>query len=322
MPTVMKSRGFTIAELAIAVAVLALLLFSAMVPFSAQVELRNVADTRRTMDSIREAIIGFAQANGRLPCPANGSIASGVANAGIEKFDGTSCVAAFGAFGVVPWATLGTPETDSWGRRFSYRVSPAFADAIFAPSPPNPPGTLLATWNSLKTAYVAPLAPPTYLPQNVSTPTSPGPANQTPQCDLTTAPTLSSFAICTLGDITVFTRSSPGTAATPLVAVVPAVIISHGKNGYGAWQSSGGQLTLPPAGSDEAANAAGNISTLTGSYPTWTFYSRTPTSAASGCVDPAPLGAGGPPFCEFDDIVATITTNALIARMVAAGKLP
>ncbi len=315
------SQGFTIAELAVAAAILSLLLFGAMVPFSAQVEIRNVADTRRTMDSIRDAIIGFAQANGRLPCPANGNIASAIAGAGIEQFDGTSCVAAFGAFGVVPWVTLGTPETDAWGRRFSYRVSPAFADAIFRPSPPNPPGTLLATWNTRAGAYTPPgPPPPTYLAQALSSPVSPG--NQTPACDLTIAPTQSSFSLCTLGDITVFTRSSPGTAAVPLVSVIPAVVISHGKNGYGAWQGSGIQVTLPPAGSDEAANAAGNITTATGSYSTWTFYSRTPTSAASGCADPAPPGGGGPPFCEFDDIVATITTNALIARLVAAGKLP
>lgn len=314
------SKGFTIAELAVAAAILALLLFGAMVPFSAQVQIRNVNETRRTMDSIKEAVIGFAQANGRLPCPANGNIASGLANAGIEQFNGTSCVATFGAFGVVPWATLGTPETDAWGRRFSYRVSPAFADAILAPSPPNPPGTLLATWNTRAAAYATPAPPPTYLPQTLSSPVSPG--NQAPACDLTIAPTQSSFSLCTLGDITVFTRSSPGIAAVPLVSAIPAVIISHGKNGYGAWQSSGGQIALPPVGSDEAANAAGNITTLTGSYPTWTFYSRTPSSAEAGCVDPAPPAAGGPPFCEFDDIVATISLNALIARIVAAGKLP
>jgi len=319
-PTLPKSRGFTIAELAIAIAVLALLLFSAMVPFSAQMDLRNVADTRRTMDSIREAIIGFTQANGRLPCPANGNIAFGSAGAGIEQFNGTSCVA---AFGVVPWATLGTPEVDAWGRRFSYRVSPAFADAILAPSPPNPVGTLLATWNTRQTGYAPPVG---YLPQPFpSAPLSPG--DQTAPCDLTTAPTQSSFALCTLGDITVFTRSSPGTAAVPLVAAIPAVIISHGKNGYGAWQSSGGQLALPPAGSDEAANAAGTTTPIgalpPGTYSTWLFYSRTPTSAAAGCADPTPFGAvGAAPFCEFDDIVLPISTNALVVRMVAAGKLP
>ncbi len=315
-----KSRGFTIAELAVAVAVLAVLLFSAMVPFSTQVELRNVAETRRTLDTIREAIIGFAQANGRLPCPADGNIAFGLANAGIEKFDGTNCVAALGggAFGVVPWATLGVSETDSWGRRISYRISPAFADAITQ-----------NTWQSRSTAV-----PATFTSQNTPAILSPG--DQNPTCPPSSLPAVapftvspvpaqSSFALCTLGDITVYTRSAPGPAAAPLVAVVPAIIISHGKNGFGAWQSNGIQLSFPgttPAASDERGNANGGA---TPAPPlTWAFFSRTPTSAESGCADPVPSAAGAPgtPLCEFDDIVVAISTNALMARMVAAGKLP
>ena len=315
-----KSRGFTIAELAVAVAVLAVLLFSAMVPFSTQVELRNFAETRRTLDTIREAIIGFAQANGRLPCPADGNIAFGLANAGIEKFDGTNCVAALGggAFGVVPWATLGVSETDSWGKRFSYRVSPAFADAITQ-----------NTWQSRSTAV-----PATFTSQNTPAILSPG--DQNPTCPPSSLPAVapftvspvpaqSSFALCTLGDITVYTRSGPGLAAAPLVSIVPAIVISHGKNGFGAWQASGIQLPFPanPAASDERVNANGGATAPTPGYLTWAFFSRTPTPSA-GCADPVPPAAGSSstPLCEFDDIVVTISTNALIARMIAAGKLP
>lgn len=32
--------------------------------------------------------------------------------------------------GVVPWATLGVNETDAWGHRYTYRVTPDFADGI------------------------------------------------------------------------------------------------------------------------------------------------------------------------------------------------
>ena len=215
-----RSKGFTLAELAVAVAIIALLLFGAMVPFSTQMDLRNVAETQRTMDSMKEAILGFALANGRLPCPADGNVAAGLPTAGLERFDGTNCVAASGsgAFGVVPWATLGTAETDAWGRRFAYRVSPAFADAVSR-----------TTWNTLAGAYTAPPPPPTYLPQQTSLPVSPGSQNLNSLCNLTTAPLQSSFALCTLGDITVYTRGSPGTQAIPTVAVAPAVIVSHGK---------------------------------------------------------------------------------------------
>jgi len=285
-----RSRGFTLAELAVAVAIIGLLLAGALIPFSTQIDVRNVADTQRAMESIREAVIGFAQASGRLPCPADGSIAAGLANAGTEQFNGTSCTA---SFGVVPWATLGAPETDAWGRRFSYRVSPAFADA-----------STTSTW---------------------ATATPASPANQSQPCAPTPLPTApTTFALCSLGDIAVFTRGST-TAAVPMGSALPAIIISHGKNGGGAWQTNGIRLNPIPTGNDEAANINGGNPTATpsGGYPSWAFYSRTPTPAASGCVDPIPGGpASSAPFCEFDDIVVVISSSTLIARMVAAGRLP
>jgi prepilin-type N-terminal cleavage/methylation domain-containing protein len=309
-----RSKGFSLVELAVALAIIALLLAGALIPLSTQIDVRNSADTQRSMESIREAIIGFAQANGRLPCPADGSLAAGAAGAGTEQFTAPSCTA---LMGVVAWATLGLPETDAWGRRFSYRVSPAFADSI-----ENPPGTPLATWNTRATAYTPPAPPPTFLPQSVSSPVSP--ANQAPLCNLTTSPTLSSFALCSLGDIAVFTRGGATTTAVPLGTALPAVIISHGKNGFGAWQPNGTRLNPIPAGNDEAANVNGNTQWIpTGGYLSWAFYSRTRTPAAGGCVDPVPPGTtNAAPACEFDDIVVMITSNTLIARMVAAGRLP
>jgi prepilin-type N-terminal cleavage/methylation domain-containing protein len=257
-----KRRGFSLVELAVALAIIALLLAGALIPLSTQMDVRNVADTQRTMESIREAITGFAQANGRLPCPANGTIAAGGTDAGKELCPNGN------GFGVVPWATLGVPETDGWGRRFSYWVSPIFADAM---------GTTFG-------CTPAPVPPPTQ----------------------------SSFALCSLGTLTVNTRSESTHAATALGSVLPAVIISHGKNGFGAF-TPGGTTLAPPTGADEIANA-NPAATI--------FYSRTPTPAAAGCVDPAPPATSAAPACEFDDIVVMITSNVLIARMVAAGRLP
>jgi prepilin-type N-terminal cleavage/methylation domain-containing protein len=283
-----SGRGFSLIELAVALAIIALLIAGALIPLSTQMDVRNTADTRRTMDSIRDAIIGFAQANGRLPCPADGTVPTGGTDAagrpaGAEQLTPTtlpppSTATCTNSFGVVPWTTLGVPETDGWGRRFSYWVSPIFADGL---------GT--ATYNN-------PL---------------PGPSGQNPACPspLVPTPTQSSFALCSLGNLTVRTRNEINHGYSALGQVLPAVIISHGKNGAGAY-TPGGATLAAPTGADENANATHNSAATV-------FYSRPPTPAVSTCND-----ATGPAFCEFDDIVAMITSNTLMTRMVAAGKLP
>lgn len=304
-------KGFTLAEMSIAVVILALLLFSAMVPFATQVDIRNIADTRRSMDSTMDAIVGFTLANGRLPCPADGSIPAGTTGAGTEQLNpaGTacanvnsaSCTAVVGAgisCSVVPWVTLGTPETDAWGHRFSYRVSPAFADYNAA-----------GTWATATTTI----------------PSSPGNQSAVATCPTTNplpaAPT--SFALCTLGDIALYSRSV--SASVPSGSALPVVLISHGKNGKGAWLPTGLRTAAAPAGTDEAANANGNTTAMPvpGTYLQRSFYNRNPTPAAGGCVDPTPPGtASGAPLCEFDDIVTTVSSSTLIGRMVSAGRLP
>ena len=316
MPMTRASGGFTLAELAVALVIMALLFAGALIPLSTQIEVRNIADTQRTVDHIREAVIGFAMANGRLPCPARGQTPAGETDsitwsptsiaAGSEQWDPANnrC---FVVFGVVPWATLGVPEADAWGRRFTYRVSHAFADAIS-----------LASYQSL--------ASPALVPPNAALMS---PANQSPSCSPTPAPTLASFALCSLGDIAVFTRSESTHARVTIGSALPAVIISHGRNGYGAFQPSGTRVVgsgdgdgdgVPDQNADEAANVTGST-TLTpyaGSFSQWAFYSRSPMSASTGCSD----GTAGSPLCEFDDIVFMLSSSTLMARMVSAGRLP
>ncbi len=324
----MISKGFSLVELAVALAIIALLLAGAMIPLSTQIDVRNSVDTQRSMESIRDAIIGFAQANGRLPCPANGGTPAGTVDtttwptsvgAGAEQWDPNNnrC---YIAFGVVPWTTLGVSESDAWGRRLTYRVAPAFADAIS-----------LNTWQSRQTAIPG---PGIFVPTQVAPfPASPG--DQNPTCPSSTpplvspfvlspAPALSSFALCSLGDIAVFTRGGATTTAVPLGTALPAIFISHGKNGFGAWQTNGTRLNPIPAGNDEAANINGDMSAIAfvGSYTQQTFYSRTRTPAAASCFDPVPGTTNTAAACEFDDIVVMISSSALIARMVAAGRLP
>ncbi len=257
------ASGFTLAELAVVLVIVALLFASAFVPLSTQLEVRNITDTRKQLEDIKESLIGFALSQGRLPCPADPTIATGSANAGIEL---AACSGA-SLTGVVPWATLGLREGDAWGRRFTYRVTESFADSIAASthgctSAPNP------------------------------------------------LPTMSSYALCAEGDTTVNTRDATAKTTGVIANKLPAVIISHGRNGYGASQPTAVYMPNPPAtNADETTNKT--VGTIA-------FISRDRTDDSSGCSDTAT----GTPMCEFDDIVAWLPLSTLIARTAAAGKLP
>jgi prepilin-type N-terminal cleavage/methylation domain-containing protein len=224
-----RSRGFTLIELAISLAIVGLLLTMFIVPLGTQFDQRRISDTQKQLDLITESILGFAVANGRLPCPATATTANTVAGAGTENRAAGACVS---ANGVLPWATLGLPETDPWGRRFTYRVRLIMAD--------DPAGGLQ-----------------------------------------------SSFTLTDDGDIIV--KSTSG--GVIVASNVAAVIVSHGKNGLGAYQPTGVQLA--GAASDELENANGDVN----------FVSKLPDSS-------------------FDDIVGWVSPNVLKSRMVAANRLP
>lgn len=221
----MRSRGFTLVEIAIALAIIALLLGMMVVPLNTQIDQQRIGDTQRQLNTVAEALLGFAVANGRLPCPATATLANTAAGAGTEI---ANCSA--GADGVLPWTTLGISETDAWGRRYTYRVAPGFADA--------PVGGVQ-----------------------------------------------SSFTLTDNGTLRVTNGSVD--IATNMVAVV----VSHGKNGAGAYLTDGSQL--PVGTGDELENADNDN----------VFVSRTN----------AP---------DFDDLVIWVTPAVLKARMVASNRLP
>lgn len=108
-----RRDGFTLIELAVALFVLMLLLSSIVVPLTTRVEQRKISDTRRALDEARDALIGFAAANGRLPCPAS------AASNGNESFAAGGSVADGNCSnffdGFLPAVTLGLTATDSQG---------------------------------------------------------------------------------------------------------------------------------------------------------------------------------------------------------------
>ncbi len=85
-------------------------------------ERAHVAATTLALTQAREALMGFALANGRLPRPAlSGTNGSERAACGSEAI----CT------GLLPWATLGVSKRDAWTKVLRYSVTPAFANAPF-----------------------------------------------------------------------------------------------------------------------------------------------------------------------------------------------
>jgi prepilin-type N-terminal cleavage/methylation domain-containing protein len=122
-----KERGFSLLEIAVALAVITLLLGSILVPLQTQVESRKYGETQKLLDQAREALLGYAAAYGYFPCPANAS--SNGQEAGANHSTG-ACTT---YHGFLPAVTLGFTPTDNsgyaldaWGtsaNRIRYSVS-------------------------------------------------------------------------------------------------------------------------------------------------------------------------------------------------------
>jgi prepilin-type N-terminal cleavage/methylation domain-containing protein len=121
--SVSRQGGFTLLEIAVVLVIVGLLLGGVLGNLGTLQKRQREERTQRQEEEIREALIVFAVVNRRLPCPAAPATPESVVGAGVERAPtGAGCTG--GAVGVLPWATLGLPQTDSWGRRFTYRVSP------------------------------------------------------------------------------------------------------------------------------------------------------------------------------------------------------
>jgi type II secretory pathway pseudopilin PulG len=117
--------GFTLIEIAVVLFIITLLVGSLLVPLEAQVEQRQVSDTEKTLAEVRDALLGFAVANGYLPCPDTGT--NGAENAtGAGNTQCTTITSGI-ACGRLPHRDLGVANSDVWGNRLTYCVNELFA---------------------------------------------------------------------------------------------------------------------------------------------------------------------------------------------------
>jgi len=121
-------RGFTLAEIAIVLVILAVLASAMLIPLSGQIDSRQRAEADATLRDIRSALIGFAILNGRLPCPSLDTNPSS-AGYGVETLNssGSACEVS-SSDGFLPWRTLGITPLDPWNQFWRYRPDRRFSD--------------------------------------------------------------------------------------------------------------------------------------------------------------------------------------------------
>jgi len=121
-----KSRGFTLVELAVVLAIVALVLGSIMTPLATQFQVRRARQTQSDLKEIKKALIGFAITRARLPC-------ADIDQDGLEDRVGGNCAQAGGD---LPWRDLVVSRQDGWANPYQYRVTQEFT----YPTIPGAPG--------------------------------------------------------------------------------------------------------------------------------------------------------------------------------------
>lgn len=137
-----RNSGFTLVELAIVLIIMALLSGGLMMTLGAQLENAANSDTQRRLGEARDALLGFAAANGRLPCPALGN-ATGVES----PPGGGTCNDTWDGF--LPAITLGISPTnengyatDGWGNPLRYATTKAVSSQVTTAN------QIRAAWNA------------------------------------------------------------------------------------------------------------------------------------------------------------------------------
>lgn len=277
-----NKSGFTLLELAIVLALAGVLLTIGLGIGTAQMDVVKLKATQDKLDKINVALTVYYKTNGYLPCPADGSLPTAnpsfakdqtVTHTGLNN-SGTTAVGCTGTLtntapptpdvyiGVVPVRTLSLPDDflyDAWNNRITYVVSRYCIARL--------------NWQTSLDTYIN-----KYKCSNDGLITG---TSATP--DLNDG-----------GTIPIQDRTTPWMLGTHPYAAY--IVISHGKDGYGAWNKNGTRITAPSGNTNypmEKIN--GNLDASSGA-PTCT------TSCSSTYYD-ASFNDGTKKDFYFDDIV-------------------
>lgn len=118
-----RAAGFTLIELTVVIVIISVLLGVVLTPLATRMQMQQVRDQQRTLDEIREALLGFAQSQGRLPCPDTSGDGQENWPCNVNSVPAT-------AIDELPYATLGVMATDRWGRRYVYAVTTQLTNIV------------------------------------------------------------------------------------------------------------------------------------------------------------------------------------------------
>ena len=145
-----EQQGFSLVEMAIVLVILGFVLGALLLPLRAQREQAAQIQTSNTLDNAKQALLGFAQSKGRLPCPA-----TAISNGLEAPLGGSTCTS---QLGYLPATTLGIQPTDTngfaidaWNNRIMYAVAQNSAGGLATSD--------YTTSNDMSTVGIASLTP-------------------------------------------------------------------------------------------------------------------------------------------------------------------
>ena len=296
--------GFTLVEIAIVLLIVGILLGYTVALFPRQQELKQYRAVERQMDQVIEAIIGFAQVNGRLPCPAQPD-AAGIEDTALVGIDIVGCNN-YGGF--VPVNTLGLDGRfnadslliDPWGNPYRYYVT----DADFQPRPVGTPGG----------------------DNDISDFTAPGEMRAVGLVDTDgdgyidldgrylicdSASTIASS--CSVANSTVFGKFNGNGPPADRYAGAPFVLLSMGKN----WNEPDQSVHEDENSGDQTTSTLGMAD-----GPSGIVYRLKDVSGIAVAGNDATTFVKRPFADGFDDVVRWVSPSLLFSRMIAADQLP
>lgn len=285
-PAPVRAAGFSLVELAVVVLIVSILLTMGLAAFSVQVDTAALSATQRRQDAIKDALIAYLRKNARLPCPETTGLAGG-----------------------------GSSPT---GRENRTNVGP--------PDPSSPCTSFVGTLPWLDLGLTKDNALDgygNYFSYFVATAAADGDPDWTRTSNL--AATVTGFSSGAPGRFAIThngQQTGVGPTLYPLPSLAAVVIVSHGKNGFGAITEKGTRI-IDSADASELANQPPTAAT---SAPPWSPQSSSPIDYnALGMRFPAVTAtlvtgstiAGG----TFDDVVFVLRPDDLLGPIIKDGAM-